>query len=1077
MDEHFYTIARELDSLRINSVNRQSLNRVLTLIKSDKDAKSYFFSKLERPDWFKPLKVAGYFSFEENPGHKEDPENKGYFSFPEWPALPYLEKVAEYVTQSNDSRTAVELIEIIQTVSSPRANISPTDNPRTWWYFVKILVKLPNGFIPKEVLKLIPTWLTSKFKMSLADSEICERLLPKFLQSPPEHVNDYEKAESIFDGVTSLTESQNSNEDSVPSSDGRNNLKLLADEYWLGDTLVRRELGKKIGKLCSEKLIFLSADRLLRTIEHDRFKGKHLVLDKIVETGHWWISILPTISCHFSVSIFDQDPEEEELNPVKTAESEFPLTTPEMLVDFFDENIFNEKEYYELSDKIDLNQIYFWFFNENSHIWINSFDNRLHNLERNSDHVLTLILLELLTGRAEIGENGHVPITNNILKNFIFGKYRPSIFTRIALYIINQKWSDFNSLFEKILNEPYCRYYFDDLEFEAEMYLILESQSKSGQLSESSLDRIREIIEAGPVLGRSNEAAKEYWKQKWFSAVKTLDRFSGRYSELKEKTKIKEELEFRGTHFRVGPGASPLTIQEIISMPNNELVNYFEEFRNTDTWRKPTVNALADVFGLSVKENPEKFVANLSPFKNASFLFAYKLIVGLREAWKSKKTFSWENVFRFLLEYIQEERFWNDALMTTDDEWHTTHTVIVGEIGWLLQDATIDDDWAIPESYNSDAEDVIRLVLEKFESDTNPSALRRDPVNDTLNSTYGKILTALIYLSLRDARLRYGSDSSKSKMRWKESLKELYQGSLNKKIPESYVLSGQYMSQFTFLDKDWIDTNISEFEQLSNEYWYLFMYGYLFGSHTYANLYPEMLPHYFRALKQDDVEKNWLELFLDHIALGYMSNISGFGLDRKGLLGKIMQKWEPAKLERIVEVFWRHPRYDSKTEDANKSLPAEKFFKIWNKVYEKFKVPAAVGGLSEEEKALLSELLKLTMWLPELNEKYTNWLIQAAPYVNNRHNSMEFVEYLSYLTKRGKTSPADSARYLARIYSEMLKGYVPEYKQEHIQVIISYLYENGDSRTKETADSIVEIYARKGLHFLQDIWEENNKES
>jgi hypothetical protein len=53
-------------------------------------------------------------------------------------------------------------LDIIKEVS-----LSPKDNYRTWYAFIKLLSYLPNEAVTEEVLNFIPVWLDGKYGSTL----------------------------------------------------------------------------------------------------------------------------------------------------------------------------------------------------------------------------------------------------------------------------------------------------------------------------------------------------------------------------------------------------------------------------------------------------------------------------------------------------------------------------------------------------------------------------------------------------------------------------------------------------------------------------------------------------------------------------------------------------------------------------------------------------------------------------------------------------------------------------------------------------------------------------------------------
>ena len=101
---------------------------------------------------------------------------KGELQIPYWEVLEYLEKLSIQISQGKETELIDELLTVIENVSK-----HPKDNYRTWYTFIKILSSIPNEKIPVKILHFIPVWLSGKFDTMIQTSELCDKLLPKFL--------------------------------------------------------------------------------------------------------------------------------------------------------------------------------------------------------------------------------------------------------------------------------------------------------------------------------------------------------------------------------------------------------------------------------------------------------------------------------------------------------------------------------------------------------------------------------------------------------------------------------------------------------------------------------------------------------------------------------------------------------------------------------------------------------------------------------------------------------------------------------------------------------------------------------
>jgi len=206
----------------------------------------YFFSKLTNFRWLKYLKLYGY--LRSNPQPIEAVNSPGLFTIPQWNALVYLERVSSQPDKNDE--VINDLLNIIISVTSfKNASGQHIDNYRTWFYFVKILLNIPNNKIPSEIIDFIPIWLDSKFNSTLQGSEIAIKLLPKFLTDNPE---DIKKAEKIIDYITAFKPVP-LNEERAKLLGKKEEFRFIIDPHWLDEAFDK--YSESIGEKCSEKVI------------------------------------------------------------------------------------------------------------------------------------------------------------------------------------------------------------------------------------------------------------------------------------------------------------------------------------------------------------------------------------------------------------------------------------------------------------------------------------------------------------------------------------------------------------------------------------------------------------------------------------------------------------------------------------------------------------------------------------------------------------------------------------------------------------------------------------------------------
>jgi len=1047
----------------------------LSLIKEDPAYENYFFNKVADLKWFCPLKERGYFSADKAPAPKPADE-KGYFIIPQWNVLDYLEKVSQQVKISGNEKYINELLMIIKEVTSYKdVSGRHIDNYRTWWYFIKILLKFPNEKIPIEILDLVPIWLNSKFGTGLHGSDIVTKLLPKFLPDEPTPA-DIKKAENLIKYVTKIKWDK-------PAKESRNTLlytkaepKTIIDTHWLKESFITKKNALKIGEKCTDGPIYFIADKL-KTIFR-KLHPKHFddieVEDKIhrITVYHkkdyefdFEVGILNKEQLGGSeskdeflalLSAKAQDPYRFKISKCKSKEN-FVMRA---ITEISELKIINSVGK-DLQEK--LANLYETIFRDYSNIWFESIAEgpELHIFE--AKEILTLILRDIVLGTAKKNK----AVVQEVFINFLSTRYQYSIFKRIILFVIGECWEDYRKEFWKFLEDKGGEEIFDDPHYEAEIYTLLESNVKKLRPEEKTT--IMQIIAKGPQRYLPEERKNEYlsyWKQKWYSALKLDEEFLSLYEGQKAITHLEEEIRFKEPHSKWGPGPSPLTKEEILQMSNDELAQFFTKFETKDFWKGPTVDGLSDTLRAAVMEKPEKFCTLFSPFLNSPYLYIYEILWGIKDAWSNKKAIEWEKLFDFLKKYIERDDFWHDKFkLSIPEHKDADHEWVSGMIGELIEAGTQDDKWAFDESYLPIAQKILFCILDNLKKEAMKE--EHDPMMDALNTPFGKIITALINLALRKARLGKQRGTI-TDIKWSEDIKNKYEKLLNDKITEAYTLLGLYMPNFYYLDKVWVEQKIKEFESIEEqELWQAFMAGYFYISTVYNGLYELMRNHYLKAINYPFKEDHSEERIVQHLAVGYLRGVENLSAD--SLFGIMLEGWEPSQVIEVIDFFWTQRGYFEKVADSGDieiKKQNDRIIDFWRYIFSKYKDKKEIN---EDDKKILSSVSRLTKFLPKIDAENISWLMLSARYVNVNFNSPFFIESLDGLKNKG--NKIESAKFIAKIFLEMLNEFTPDFDEKHIKSIVENLYTAGDESTKDLADKICDVYARKRFEFLTDIWE------
>ena len=381
----------------------------------------------------------------------------------------------------------------------------------------------------------------------------------------------------------------------------------------------------------------------------------------------------------------------------------------------------------------------------------------------------------------------------------------------------------------------------------------------------------------------------------------------------------------------------------------------------------------------------------------------------------------------------------------------------------LIHEGTREDSWAFAEDYLKPAEEIIDCLINKLP--VKQDADYKDAVTAALNTSHGRVINAVISLSLRKARIE-DKKGVKKDIKW-DPIK--YNALLEKGVVEAFTLFGQYMPNFAYLNRPWVVQKVKEFESFTKDdiRWQSFIQGYLFGGRVYQDLYNLMRNHYLKAMDADFKEGHTEERFIQHITIGYLRGVESLD-DKESLFKRIIDRWKYSHLQEIVEFFWSQSDYlvrQAKEEESEENKKVkDRIIKFWQWTYQN--IDMIKGKLKDNYKKLLSDLSRLTIILERIDSESAKWLLLSAPAVDIEFNSSFFLEYLD------KFEDKESIQFVAKIFLEMLSAITPDYDQKHITSIVNKIYQLGD---ESEADKICNIYGSRGYEFLRPIYEGYHK--
>jgi len=642
--------------------------------------------------------------------------------------------------------------------------------------------------------------------------------------------------------------------------------------------------------------------------------------------------------------------------------------------------------------------------------------------------------------------------TKKILESFLDEEH--PIFTKIALFIIGEQFEKFKDFFwdifkksgEKILLG--CSLFWGD-----ELKKVLE---KISSLTDSQRDLLMEKINnsINKILELSENASPKemereisLFRQRIYRALSEDPVFKTEYESVKKITEVDAEL---------GPAigvvqpvieTSPLTKEEILDMPNEELTDFIVKFKTESFFGGPTVEELARTLSIAVKTNPQKFVQNLTPFLKVGYLYASKLLDGLTYALKENKFVAYKPVFNFVENYINREGFWKNELKVEAAVVGGSYESFISHFcDFIVEKFNTKDE---EETFFDDAERLLNLILQHLKSEK-PSAQTYNYVFYSFNSPLGKVLETYIKLVSKSPASKRSS--------LKENFLRKYKQLLDDNIIEAYTFFGFYISFFYKEAKEFTLDFISRINTATNE-WEAFMTGYFYSSYFYWDLYNLMKNHYEASLSYNFKDVSVKKSFIQHLSLAYLLNLEN--LTDSDLFYMLVHNLDPIVISEIIYFFYS--RWKSyKTEEI--SQIKNRILNFWTFVYDTLKFKPK-ETLTESDKKILSRSTNLSIYLTRPEEPYISYLKYTAEFLEQSDFvvlSKVFYEWIK----------VESSVQTAKIIAEILKNApVFNFPRDKIESFIKYFYETGDREVVALADSICDNYIKNGAFFVKEICE------
>ncbi|MBU2737729.1 hypothetical protein [Acidithiobacillus concretivorus] len=628
---------------------------------------------------------------------------------------------------------------------------------------------------------------------------------------------------------------------------------------------------------------------------------------------------------------------------------------------------------------------------------------------------------------------------------------------RIGVYMVNQGWDRLNDLCPSVLAPTFFNF-----ECLHETYGLLKKHFKDfAEYKEQTILVIRQLL---PVPGCDDANRYLISRQRdWLSAVsgQGYEPADSWYSELNSDASlgpVSEHPDFNSYHeLAMGPGSTPYQADELVAFANaGNIVEKLNGFRQPDTWRGPTIQALIHALESAVGSRPEVFLPLLPKFLSADWPYQYGIINGFKLFWAASTVnqrinwdMAWEHLIGFFESVIAAPEFWSETmpkdqgpmyLLTPNKDW--IPTVIADFLGAGTQN----DAKAYPTSLLPRGWALIKILLEHA---TPVDTVADDPMTQALNTEKGRVIGVLYNHALRVCRVRDSEIDSHDEA-WRE-MQPIFDAELAKCKNGNYefsTLTASFAINIEYLAPHWLRARIAEIFPVK------YRNNFLCALEGLA--YAQMTPWMYTQLKDCDVltvalhaelkVRHARENILHWMALAYLWGNETLDSSQFAYLFESKQIQD---LREISRFFWSVRGQNLTKEQTDRILT------FWDRC-----IDLTHDG-NEPASEFLSSLGLLSCYLGGIGEREERLLLVVAPFVYVDYNADFFVEELDRLAdgNPGKVS---------KVLLELLKTYNPVLDfQDHFKSIIRKFTQAGlfnDART--VADKLRRIPG------IEDLWNE-----
>jgi hypothetical protein len=690
----------------------------------------------------------------------------------------------------------------------------------------------------------------------------------------------------------------------------------------------------------------------------------------------------------------------------------------------------------KLKEVLDINRNDKW-----SNIWRNAIPEHKQNSRQTGadDIVLKLFRDTLLGYISEDSDNN----ANEKLSELINSNYQT--IKRVAIYVASEC---FEKLEQQVVTLVIQSNHFND-KYRHELWHFINKNFSSlqGEQQKSIIEAIDLLDVTDEKTGALLAKPTAYKKSNWFAAIKdenedTKAKYQVCIDITGEEPDHPDFSCYSSSGFAVA--LSPLSVSELAVMLEDidSLINFLNNFKEVGRFNEPGIEGLVNTFeelvlldSCEILNNLDAFIELEPHYLNKIFSAYSKLLTDkAQRPWNEL----WPKIINFATELFYRTSFWDSADNTDSGPFIGDKHWVISSYCRLIESGCEKDGRGFDFELTSNVKNTLEMILNNesgkdFSDDS-------DAVSIAINSPRGRCLEAYVKLALYQCG-NVEKDSEEHKQIWMT-----YQPTFDDELvkPETageyefITILLTYVRSFLYLSKDWTEQNIQQmFGEINSLQWRCALQAY-----SYAGwLIPEIYTHfkkekYYPALLDDESLSDTVKgRYIEYACIAYLQKRDK--LNNESLLRLLLDRQKESELSQVVW-FLRSIRHQ------NIEKTKELVFALWPDLVR------IINQQDSDKKPLASKLALWAEYIEEVTVDTKAWLMAVAPYINDDHNGMSFMEEMARLSEGYATD-------VAYIWKESLSKPFYAHDLDPLEKIFKNIISSGELG-KDIAKDIFDIY-------------------